>query len=298
MGGEKIAGCTLDLPTDTLSAWRDRALSVDEAERVGAHVPGCAACRTRLAEYEAVAHALRALAVPEPVGGYGHNPRRRDADHADRRRPHVLAPPRALRPARSRGGVRPRLPIAVEVIAALLLIALLGGLLGWQRSNGGPAPVPTATPPRDPATQAYVHVLRTDYPPFVAAEQAEYDQCGKVPASHFLAPCRPLEVAAIAAAQTLLGHLTTTPAPAGWRAWDTALKQALQAAIAYNTKRIQAIDANDARQFQLTRDDGNAAGSQLCAAILQIDKGPPPLAPSIPLPAYAMDPQRPGCLPV
>jgi hypothetical protein len=149
----------------------------------------------------------------------------------------------------------------------------------------------------DAATQAYVHVLRTDYPPFVDAEQQEYDQCGKIYPSQPLAPCRPLEVAASTAGQTLLSHLTTTPPPAGWQARDTALKQAVQEAIAYNLHRIQSIDANDILQFKLTRNDGNAAASLLCTTILQIDNGPPPLSPSISAPGYAMDPQGPGCLP-
>jgi hypothetical protein len=572
MGSEKITGCTLALLTDTLSAWRDGALPPADSEQVDAHLPTCAACRARLAEYDAVAHALRLLAVPEPVGGYGRNPRRWHlGSAADSERPDVHALPRVMGPARSGDGVRPRLRTAVEVVAALLLVSLLGGLLGWQRHGGsgtaptptaitGPAPsahvfrtnrdvpegdltpttvscpagdlalsggwtiadhgtayqqtvlqsarsldgkgwsvlventdptpatvgayviclrsaplgtkvfersqtitvpagqtgsatatcqsgelavgggfgglalqimqmgssgdvtrevsadnptgsdapltayveclialvgahlsvqsdlpgvqvpphsanpiddvvvqcptgsviagggfsvvpgnaavfevypdyysaqydypdywvvrvynpsatvqtltgvatclsfatrpdsAPTATPAPtlDPTTQAYVHVLRTDYLPFVDAEQQEYDRCDKVPASQPLAPCRPLEVAASTAGQTLLAHLTTTPPPAGWQARDTALKQAVQEAVAYNLHRIQAIDANNTIQFQLTRSDGNAAASLLCTTILQIDNGPPPLSPSIVVPSYAMDPQGPGCLP-
>ena len=303
MGGEKIiTGCVLDLPTDTLSAWRDRALSPHEAERVGAHLPTCTACQTRLAEYEAVAQALRLLAVPEPVKGYGRNPRRwSQVRPAESERPNVPTVVRMEGPIRSRPVRRLRLPLAVEVAAALLLLALLGGLLAW-RGYAGPRKLvnPTATPTMalDPTAQAYVQVLRTDYPPFVAAEQQEFDQCHKVPASQPLAPCRPLEVAARMAAQTLLSHLATTPPPLSWQARDTALKQALQAAIAFNTRRIQAIDAQDRIQFQLTISDGNLAGAQLCAAILRIDSGPPPLVPSLPVPAYGLDPQSPGCLQV
>jgi hypothetical protein len=163
--------------------------------------------------------------------------------------------------------------------------------------NAGSTPVPALTPTLDAVTQAYMHILLTDYPPFVDAEQAEYDQCGKVLASRPLAPCRPLEVTAMTAAQTLLSHLITTPPPAAWHAQDAALKQAVQEALAYNMNRIQAIDTNNAVQFQLTRSDGNAAASLLCTTILDLDYGPPPISPSILVPAYAMDPQSPGCLP-
>jgi hypothetical protein len=136
MSRERIAGCTLALPIDTLSAWRDGALLAAEMAQVDAHLPGCAACRARLAEYDAVAHALRLLAVPEPVGGYGHNPRRWQIGAADRERPHVRTLPHGMGPARSRDGVRPRLRATVEVVAALLLVSLLGGLLAWQRQGG------------------------------------------------------------------------------------------------------------------------------------------------------------------
>ena len=53
--------CDLDITTATLSAWRDQALSAQEQTRIAAHVTNCAACRVRLAAFDAVGQALRSL---------------------------------------------------------------------------------------------------------------------------------------------------------------------------------------------------------------------------------------------
>jgi hypothetical protein len=61
-----IPACELGLTTATLSAWHDQMVSAAEAERVRAHLAQCAACQGRLAEYGAIAQALRAQHVPTP----------------------------------------------------------------------------------------------------------------------------------------------------------------------------------------------------------------------------------------
>jgi photosystem II stability/assembly factor-like uncharacterized protein len=71
---QTIEGCSLALDPLTLSAWRDGALDADEMRRVGAHVAGCDACQALLAQYDAIGGTLRAVRVPEPIGGYGQVP--------------------------------------------------------------------------------------------------------------------------------------------------------------------------------------------------------------------------------
>ncbi len=126
MNSEVIPGCAFNLPVETLSAWRDRALPDAEARRVAAHVASCPACRQRLAEYDAVTRALKTLTVPEPVGGYGRNPRLR-TDHAGSR---VWARLRRVPP----GGLG-------AVAAALLIAVLFGGLYSLFRIERGPATI-------------------------------------------------------------------------------------------------------------------------------------------------------------
>jgi YVTN family beta-propeller protein len=135
MSDARIPGCALDLSVETLSAWRDQVLPAREQERVLAHLPGCAACRQRLAQYDAAAHALRTLLTPEPVGGYGRNPRL-----AER------SPRSILRWSRLR--VRNGPPISLNSLAAALIIALLAGLFalfGPARNPGRTTPLAIAT---------------------------------------------------------------------------------------------------------------------------------------------------------
>lgn len=115
MSADKILSCTEGQTAAALSAWRDGALNLAESERLRQHVEGCAACRARLAEYDAIADGLRAIRVPDPVGGYGRNPRLSPASGhpRSRRLPLSLSSTSRLRIAGSLGAV-----------AAVLLIAL------------------------------------------------------------------------------------------------------------------------------------------------------------------------------
>jgi virginiamycin B lyase len=131
MSTAKIAGCTLHLDVETLSAWRDRALSPEGQARVAAHLPDCAACRARLAQYDAVARALRTLAVPEPIGGYGHSPRPWEQET-----PWARATSGQPRPGGWMTGLGP--------LAAVLLLALVAAAL--LRSRGGVPPGGTVVP--------------------------------------------------------------------------------------------------------------------------------------------------------
>lgn len=58
--------CPLGLTTDDLSAWRDHTLTIEEGQRIRAHVPACDACRRVIAAHGALAFALRADEPPAP----------------------------------------------------------------------------------------------------------------------------------------------------------------------------------------------------------------------------------------
>lgn len=127
MSAETIPACALRLRAGTLSAWRDGALEPDEARHVEIHIGECAACRARLAEYDALATALRAIPEPAPDGGYGRNPR-------------LLAPS-----APTTRAARTRFPLASRVraggglgaLAAVLLLALGFAAIFSHFSAGG-----------------------------------------------------------------------------------------------------------------------------------------------------------------
>jgi virginiamycin B lyase len=121
MSDATIPGCALGVSVQTLSAWRDQALLAQEQERLRVHITGCDGCRRRLTQYDVIAHALKTLAVPEPVGAYGHNPRRETmrGGGSGRRWP---APPTGLG----------------ALVAALVLVALASSLFSLLRNARGP----------------------------------------------------------------------------------------------------------------------------------------------------------------
>lgn len=87
MTTEPLAGCTLRLSADDLSAWRDGALDDAAKARLDTHISECAACRTRIGEYDDIARALRAIPTPEPLHALGSNPRTRGATTSERPTP-------------------------------------------------------------------------------------------------------------------------------------------------------------------------------------------------------------------
>jgi virginiamycin B lyase len=131
MSGRTIAGCPLNLAVDTLSSWRDNALPEGELRRIREHLSECLSCEQRLAEYDAVATALRRLSVPLPVGGYGRNPRLTARI--------ALDIPSARRLF--------HLPTMLETLAALLVISLLASAFIRLRAPESAAPGAFATFP-------------------------------------------------------------------------------------------------------------------------------------------------------
>jgi YVTN family beta-propeller protein len=139
MSDATIPGCALGVSVQTLSAWRDQALPAQEQERMRVHIAECDSCQRRLAQYDAVARALKALPPPEPVGGYGRNPRL--TEHS---------PQRALSWNRLRRRNGP--PLSLNSLAAVLIVALLAGLFalfGPTRSLGRRT-LPVTTTPAPP----------------------------------------------------------------------------------------------------------------------------------------------------
>ena len=57
--------CDLDLTDETLSAWRDELLSQRDIRRIAEHVPTCAACQSRIGDFERIRNALIGQRVPD-----------------------------------------------------------------------------------------------------------------------------------------------------------------------------------------------------------------------------------------
>ncbi len=151
MTTEPLAGCALALSADDLSAWRDGAMDEGAQARLDMHIPGCAACRARIGKYDDIAQALRAIPTPEPLRGFGCNPRARGMAAAERHTPaHV-----PIRSRREFGGLG-----AVAAIALLLLaFAQVFGRLGVQ------FPPVTATKPPTSQVRATVAATMTSREP-------------------------------------------------------------------------------------------------------------------------------------
>jgi hypothetical protein len=115
MTDEYAPACEHGIPAYALSAWRDGDLPEAEQRRVGDHVAGCPACRTRLADYEALIAALRRQRVPVT-----------DARLWQR----VSARAAAASPSPVRVAVT-RHPLAVALSTAGILAALLALVLGF-----------------------------------------------------------------------------------------------------------------------------------------------------------------------
>jgi hypothetical protein len=178
------------------------------------------------------------------------------------------------------------------IVATLLLAGALALFPGCGATASHQTAVARPTPTVDAATQAYIAVLRAYYTPYETAEGQAIEPCiirfafATLPQQQqLLATCRPLEVAALTAAQAALAHLATTPPPPRWQAPDRAIKSYLQSVAAYHTARLRAIDANSVPQYESSANGSMfQAISQLCGPIQQIDIGPPPLAPPLVVP--------------
>jgi hypothetical protein len=286
---------------------RVHELEPDQAEELRCHLVGCAWCQSVLATYDIVEDALRRHFSPggtaltevtlediirttdreevEPLVFDEPAPWHERASTSPPWREHIDVPHR-----------RRRMSVvgAIEALAALLIIALLGGLLASRHLVGpGPAstPIPTTPlPTLDAQTQAYVTVLNTYYRPLftagVAAKQCyvQFENTGKL--TDLLA-CRDPIASELAAAQTLRTQLATATPPPRWQSLHTALQQAVQGLIDVNTVQLAAIDAQDGAHFLSPNGRLGDVLSAFCPIFAQLNAGPPPLSP-------AFSPMDPG----
>lgn len=132
--------CAEGVTPERLSALRDAALTPAEAERLRAHIATCAACRARLAGYDALAAALRQQRELEPGERIVNGVRARLAT-------------RRLRLRRPRGiwaGIATLAPVAAII---LLFVYVFSGLAG--RARPATASTPTVVLPTPVATNQF-----------------------------------------------------------------------------------------------------------------------------------------------
>lgn len=250
-------------------------LAPDEVGSVRMHLMDCDWCQARLAEYDALYGALRRRFGQDAV--VADVPSVRTIAALGRRTP-ISAPVRSMVPRSPT--TRPlkrfalRVPLRAEVAAALLVVALLGVLLGWQRGL-----LPGGLAPLDPQARAYLAVLHTDYQPVLNALGMDNRQCVNVLISvpsadkHAdMIACKPVEQAVVIASQRLLTDLEKTPPPPRWRAADSGLKSWAQALIKAFNDRFRAINANDIARFvDLANSEVAPASNLSCTPIQQIN---------------------------
>ncbi|HEV2239266.1 MAG TPA: hypothetical protein VGR57_21600 [Ktedonobacterales bacterium] len=281
------------------------ALDQEEAAAVAAHLHTCDYCRREVADYRD----LRAAILREDAADAADEDALplltlaavRDVADREEAEPFVFdtPPPRWERPA-SPIRRRWRMANTFEALAAVLVIALIGGLLAWH-GGAGPAHMPTPTPTLDPQSQAYVTMLRTYYVPLADAYQPAFD-CyenliaplgGNVPImtpsvvehapSSVLDACRAPVQAELAAAQALNAHLASAAPPSRWQSQHAALRQSTQAIISFASKELQGITTHSVALY-LSPGNGIEEAVLFCTPIQQINAGPPRLSPQLPPP--------------
>jgi len=138
MSAPSTPACPLGLRADDLSAWRDRALSLAEQQRISAHLGACPACQRIIAAHEALAAAALAEQPPtlDPRGWPQLQARITAAQPAARR----AAPALGRTPRRAMWG-------GLGAAAAVLLLSALFIHLFAQQAlvRGGSSHTATAT---------------------------------------------------------------------------------------------------------------------------------------------------------
>jgi hypothetical protein len=266
-------------------------VKADEAAEVRHHLATCTSCRRQLGELNSLRDALREDdAADDAIGPVL---RMEDilfsVDLAE-----TPSAPRHV-PA-TRPLVPPRRPWdQLASLAAVLLLVTLAGLTYVSHGRAGNVGAGTA-PALDPASQAYVSMLRTYYAP-IAVDNPSVETClgnagnmlpNEVQAAQLMPTCRPLVAAQLTAASTFAAQLASTTPPARWRTQDAELRQATQGLIPILTAWLRAIDARDTGQFVPLWDRSSPALGLFQAPIAQINAdihvGPSPLPPPLPIP--------------
>ena len=179
--------------------------------------------------------------------------------------------------------------IAWNGTAIICSMALAILLVGCGSASAAPTPTRTVTPTAtiEPAAQAYLSLLRTYYVPMATANFASRDCFLSVRATSTaqqLATCKTPVAAELAAGQTLVIQLGNVTPPARWQAQHTALRQAMPGVVALTTTQLKAIEANDVSGYLNTNHQAHDALLLFCDPITQINAGPPPVSPPLPVP--------------
>lgn len=149
--------CAENIAPERLSALRDESLPADEAQRLREHVTGCPACQARLADYDALAAALRQQRELEPGERIVEGVRARLAAPSTARRRRWRRPSRRLW-----AGLATLAPVAAII---LLFVYVFGGLGSHMRPAAGKTPTAQATPA--PTLVSGKHAGPTATPPLV-----------------------------------------------------------------------------------------------------------------------------------
>jgi hypothetical protein len=179
---------------------------------------------------------------------------------------------------------------AVEALAALLIIALLGGLLASRHVVG---PGPNGSPRLDAASQAYLTMLRTYYAPLVDANITAQACVRAVAMStpdgrpQLIPTCRAPLATELAAARTFSAQLDLATAPTRWQAQHAALKRETSDLISVLATQVVATDAGNIAQLLETIDPASQALKPFRDSItqinIQIHAGQPPLPAPLPV---------------
>jgi hypothetical protein len=273
-------------------------LDQDERVAVASHVATCVNCRRVLRDFDRLRDALHREHARETEEESQFEPLTllevRQA--ADREGAELLvfatpapwqAPPisQTLRQRFSLMGV-------IEALAAVLVIALLGGLL-VSRQHASSGAVATTL---DRTSQAYVDLLRAYYVPLAQANATAQFCVGStgntLPAADRLGvmqTCRTPLTGELLAARNLSDQLAQATPPTRWREPHAALRRATEQLIPVLVTQLAAIDAQNVAQFLGTEDPASAAIVVFQEPINQINAQIHASPPPGPAPLLLMD---------
>lgn len=161
---------------------------------------------------------------------------------------------------------------AMAALMCLSIVMLLSGCVAAQSNTTVLRTTPSPT--SDPVLQRYVVGVHTYYPPFSDAILYEDEHCRTVKPTPWTA-CQSASASVLTAGQTLLAQLPSSPPAAPWPTLDSALKQAVHAALSAYTARAPAIASHNSTAFE---DDNVAiiqAVSQQCDLVSQFNQVAP-----------------------
>jgi hypothetical protein len=263
-------------------------LDREEAAAVAAHVRTCDYCQREVADYGDLRDAIlredaRELEEDGDLAPLTLMEVRRAADR-EGAEPLVFATPAPWQAPPISQTRRRQLGLAgaFEALVAVLVIALIATVLASHRMSGQGSPTPTATP--DPASQAYVDLLRAYYVPlaeaYTPALTCVQNALSSQNASDMAACQAPVQTEQ-AAAQSLSAHLASATPPPRWQRQHDTLTAATQGIITMTTNQLQAIEARSQALLLASFNSALDVGAVFCDPVAQINAGPPRLSPPL-----------------